>query len=110
TQDERGRLVERIVRLGHERSSHNSLSPNAFATRFSTPSAITSDGGTVPKGGKVNFAPRHEIVPDVKSISISSPGMIVFSLAEISLANRSRRRFTSSGTSTQRKPLLYALR
>ena len=42
------------------------------------------------------------ISPEVKSISISSPGMIVFSLALISLANCSRSRFTSSGTSTHR--------
>src|SRR5437588_7031698 len=43
-------------------------------------------------------------------IAISSPEMIVFSFAAISFANCSRRRFTSSGTSTHREPLLYALR
>src|SRR5580693_9886440 len=84
--------------------------PRRFATRFSTPSAMTSDCGTLPSAGNANFSPRQWITPEVKSMSISSPGMIVFSFAEISLARSEERCFTRSGTSTQRKPLLYALR
>src|SRR5579883_1284386 len=84
--------------------------PSRFATRFSTPSAMTSDCGTLPSAGNVNLSPRHAITLEVKSTSISSPGMIVFSFAATSFENCCRRRLTSSGTSTHRNPLLYALR
>ena len=62
-------------------------SPSLFATKFSAPPAITSDCGTLPNGGKTNVSPRQVIVPEVKSISTSSPGMMVFSFATISSQN-----------------------
>src|ERR1022692_4559900 len=53
------------------------VNPSLFATRFSAPPAITSDCGPLPSGGKTNFSPRHAIVPEVKSISTSSPGILI---------------------------------
>src|SRR5437764_14953838 len=97
---------------GHRGNRHHAAEisvtySNRFATRFSTPSAITSDCGTLPRGGNANFSPRQVITPEVNSILISSPGIIVLSEDP---ANCSRKRFASSGTSTHKKPLLNAFR
>ena len=71
--------------------------PNASRPNSPLPPAITSDCGTLPSAGKGNFSPRQVIVLAVKSMSISSPGMIVFSLRAISSANCSRRRSPTPG-------------
>src|SRR5205085_968651 len=66
-------LIERILRLGPQ-VRHQWLNPKRLATRFSAPPAITRDCGTLPRAGKAKVSPRHPMVPEVKSISISSPG------------------------------------
>src|SRR5438309_1506291 len=60
-----------------------------------------------PQGRERKLLPRQVITPEVNSILISSPGIIVLSEDP---ANCSRKRFASSGTSTHKKPLLNAFR
>src|ERR1017187_6360071 len=86
------------------------LNPSFRLTRFSTPPAMTRDCGTLPSAGKANSSPEYRMVLAEKSTSISSPGIIVFSLRATPSANFVCNRLTISGVSMHRNPLLNALR